>query len=90
MNMESMMNWELTEIHVHLQRHPLADVPAAPGPGGAAEPTSRRKRVVLIGDHRQLPPVVKNMAFQRYRPTIVSERAQPQRTPASKVTGFLL
>ncbi|KAI8377897.1 aquarius, isoform CRA_c [Radiomyces spectabilis] len=27
---------------------------------------SRLKRVMLIGDHHQLPPVVKNMAFQQY------------------------
>lgn len=27
---------------------------------------SRLKRVVMIGDHHQLPPVVKNMAFQKY------------------------
>lgn len=28
--------------------------------------SSRLKRVVLIGDHNQLPPVVQNVAFQRY------------------------
>ena len=28
--------------------------------------SSRLKRVVLIGDHHQLPPVVKNQAFQQY------------------------
>jgi intron-binding protein aquarius len=27
---------------------------------------SRLKRVVMIGDHNQLPPVVKHMAFQKY------------------------
>ncbi|XP_065882435.1 RNA helicase aquarius-like [Dysidea avara] len=27
---------------------------------------SRLKRVILIGDHHQLPPVIKNMAFQKY------------------------
>lgn len=26
----------------------------------------RLKRIILIGDHNQLPPVVKNMAFQKY------------------------
>ena len=32
----------------------------------AATGRSRLKRVVLIGDHHQLPPVVKNTAFQKY------------------------
>ncbi|CAG8678431.1 9133_t:CDS:10, partial [Funneliformis caledonium] len=27
---------------------------------------SRLKRVIMIGDHNQLPPVVKNMAFQKF------------------------
>jgi intron-binding protein aquarius len=27
---------------------------------------NRLKRVILIGDHHQLPPVVKNHAFQKY------------------------
>lgn len=31
----------------------------------AAE-TSRLKRIVLIGDHHQLPPIVKNISFQKY------------------------
>ena len=32
----------------------------------AATGKARLKRVVLIGDHHQLPPVVKNTAFQKY------------------------
>ena len=27
---------------------------------------SRLKRVVLLGDHHQLPPVVKHLAFQKF------------------------
>ena len=27
---------------------------------------SRLKRVILLGDHHQLPPVIKNRAFQKY------------------------
>eukprot|EP01130_Rhizamoeba_saxonica_P016379 TRINITY_DN7564_c0_g1_i1.p1 TRINITY_DN7564_c0_g1~~TRINITY_DN7564_c0_g1_i1.p1 ORF type:complete len:1263 (-),score=293.44 TRINITY_DN7564_c0_g1_i1:334-4095(-) len=30
------------------------------------DPEANLKRIVLIGDHNQLPPVVKNMAFQKY------------------------
>jgi intron-binding protein aquarius len=33
---------------------------------GADNGVSRLKRVILIGDHHQLPPVVKNTALQRY------------------------
>jgi intron-binding protein aquarius len=32
----------------------------------AATGTSRLKRVVMLGDHNQLPPVVKNGAFKKY------------------------
>ena len=32
----------------------------------ASTSSSRLKRVVLIGDHHQLPPVVKNRAFQKF------------------------
>lgn len=28
--------------------------------------SARLKRVVLIGDHNQLPPIIRNAAFQRY------------------------
>ncbi|CAI7842850.1 unnamed protein product, partial [Closterium sp. NIES-53] len=40
----------------------------AAGGGGSngALSYSRLKRCILIGDHNQLPPVVKNMAFQKY------------------------
>jgi intron-binding protein aquarius len=31
-----------------------------------AEFGSRLKRVILLGDHHQLPPVIKNRAFQKY------------------------
>lgn len=31
-----------------------------------ADGFSRLKRWIMIGDHHQLPPVIKNMAFQKY------------------------
>ena len=34
--------------------------------GDADSSTSRLKRICLIGDHNQLPPVVKNQMFARY------------------------
>ncbi|CAI5501808.1 unnamed protein product [Closterium sp. Naga37s-1] len=39
---------------------------AGGGGGNGALSYSRLKRCILIGDHNQLPPVVKNMAFQKY------------------------
>merc|ERR1719379_2181447 len=33
---------------------------------GSEGADSRLKRVCLIGDHHQLPPIVKNRAFQKY------------------------
>jgi intron-binding protein aquarius len=45
-----------TFIPMVLQRIDEADVAGV----------SRLKRVVLIGDHHQLPPVVQNQALQRY------------------------
>jgi hypothetical protein len=41
--------------------------PPAPAPQRPDGAVPRLKRVILIGDHQQLPPVVKNMAFQKYR-----------------------
>lgn len=35
-------------------------------PDAAAGGKSRLKRWILIGDHHQLPPVIQNLAFQRY------------------------
>lgn len=51
-----------TFIPLLLQRGETDDVEISKG-GGAH---SRLKRVVLIGDHNQLPPVVKNRAFSTY------------------------
>jgi len=34
--------------------------------GGSTDTNSRLKRVCLIGDHHQLPPVIKNMTFSKY------------------------
>lgn len=51
-----------TFVPLLLQRGETDDVEISKG-GGAH---SRLKRVVLIGDHNQLPPVVKNRAFSTY------------------------
>jgi hypothetical protein len=45
--------------------------PTHPPPPYPTNPTkqdgvARLKRVIMIGDHHQLPPVVQNMAFQKY------------------------
>jgi hypothetical protein len=42
------------------------ELPAPCFPQKPDQGRSRLKRVVMIGDHHQLPPVVKNMAFQKY------------------------
>ena len=52
----------------------LLQRPDAPAPvsasdnssGGGPRLVSRLKRCILIGDHNQLPPVVKNLAFQKF------------------------
>ncbi|GJP44192.1 hypothetical protein CLOM_g3581, partial [Closterium sp. NIES-68] len=43
-----------------------ADAAGGGRQGGNSLSYSRLKRCILIGDHNQLPPVVKNMAFQKY------------------------
>lgn len=42
------------------------DVVSNSATGGEPQLTPRLKRVILIGDHNQLPPVVQNMAFAKY------------------------
>ena len=42
-------------------------IPMALQSPDAAKGRSRLKRCVLIGDHQQLPPVVKSMAFRSTR-----------------------
>ena len=61
--------------HVHIAHCSLCPhcVPHCPPPPSPCPPQRqdaggecRLKRVVLIGDHHQLPPVVQNMAIQKY------------------------
>lgn len=47
-----------------LLQNPVLDAAAAAS--GVGEAKSALKRVVLIGDHNQLPPVVQNQALQKY------------------------
>ena len=52
---------------IELRKHELLAQPCVPRMAQRPEGGhSRLKRVTLIGDHHQLPPVVKNMAFQKY------------------------
>ncbi|KPP67951.1 Intron-binding protein aquarius-like [Scleropages formosus] len=52
----------MTCTHAALKRHDLVEL----GFKNPEDGFSRLKRWIMIGDHHQLPPVIKNMAFQKY------------------------
>ncbi|MEJ1278572.1 aquarius [Cricetulus griseus] len=52
----------MTCTHAALKRHDLVKL----GFKNPQDGFSRLKRWIMIGDHHQLPPVIKNMAFQKY------------------------
>lgn len=62
------------ETVIPMLLQPSHDTALASSKGGSAQDTpstssafgGRLQRVCLIGDHRQLPPVVKNLALQKY------------------------